>query len=111
MLAKRFKLPIQDAFKRRGNTLRSSGFTLRLLSSEQPMSRFAIVVGSSVFPKAVLRNRIRRIFFNIARGAAPALPCRDYLMIALPHARDLSIPEARAEIEQLFREAASRGTL
>lgn len=103
MLAKQFRLPIQNTFKRSGKTLRSSAFTLRVLPAERAESRFGIAVSRAAAPSAVARNKLKRIFFNTAQSAARTLPCRDYLVVANSQAKVLTKEQVAGELKELFK--------
>jgi len=82
MIPRRFRLPrkrIEYLFKK-GKKLGNDCFTIRFITPSKPgkpVSRFCVIVSSSLEPSAVKRNRLRRQIYEIIRlnrDAAPAAP-------------------------------------
>jgi ribonuclease P protein component len=102
MLAKRHRLPIQSFFKKKGRSVKSGHFLLKIFDAERPFSRFGIVISSKVSKKAVERNRIKRQIFNFLRTSGRNLPLGDYLMIVLPAAGKLTKEELEKELSKIY---------
>ena len=88
MLAKKNRLPVQEALLRHGRTVRKPAFSVKVFSATFPYSRFGVVVGKRVAKSAVLRNKIRRRAFAAIRAKMQEWPVADYLVIAHPVAAD-----------------------
>ena len=86
MLAKKTRLPVQEALLRHGRTVRKPAFTVKIFSALFPYARFGVVVGRRVAKSAVGRNKIRRMAFTAVQGAMAAWPVADYLVITHPAA-------------------------
>lgn len=100
MLAKKFRLPIQQFTQKISRTLKGRYFLVKVFRPERPFSRFGIIISSKVSKKAVDRNRLKRQFFNFIRIRQDQLPVADYLIIALP----ASIKIGKDELQnQLFK--------
>ncbi len=86
MLAKKNRLPVQEALSRRGRTVRKPAFTVKVFPALFPYCRFGVVVGKRVGKTAVLRNKIRRRAFAAIEKTRTEWPVADYLVIAHPAA-------------------------
>ena len=84
MLAKKNRLPVQEALVRHGRTVRTPAFTVKIFKGEFPYRRFGVVVGRRVAKSAVLRNRIRRRAFSAIERSLREWPVADYLIITHP---------------------------
>jgi ribonuclease P protein component len=61
MLNKLYRLPASAKF-RKANLYKSSNFSLRIVDNNLENSRFGFIVKKTVDKRAVIRNRIRRVF-------------------------------------------------
>lgn len=86
MLAKKNRLPVQEALTRIGRITRKAGFTIKAFPAAFPYSRFGVVVGKRVAKSAVGRNTIRRRAFSALERTQGAWPVADYLVIVHPTA-------------------------
>jgi ribonuclease P protein component len=86
MLAKKNRLPVQEALLRHGRTVRKPAFTVKIFPALFPYCRFGVVVGRRVAKSAVGRNKIRRMAFTAVQNAMVAWPVADYLVITHPAA-------------------------
>lgn len=78
MLAKRYRLPIQNLKQARGRSYRGSFFTIKTFPSAKGFSRFGVIVSAK---GSVVRNRIKRRIFNAAGLVLKKWPTADYLII------------------------------
>jgi ribonuclease P protein component len=86
MLAKKNRLPVQEALTRSGRTVRRPAFTVKVFTGLFPYSRFGVVVGRRVGKTAVLRNAIRRRAFAAIAANQGIWPVADYLVVTHPAA-------------------------
>lgn len=82
MLPKRYKLPLGSSRLLKPKTLRYPHYVMKIGESPLPYSRFGVVIGSRVYPRAVDRNRIKRAFFNfIYRENLHLIPSHDIVVV------------------------------
>jgi len=79
MLAKKYRLPIQEFVKKSGKSYKSRHFLLKIFYSKGAHSRFGIVISKKVSPKAIARNKIKRRTFDFFGRYIAKLPIEDYL--------------------------------
>jgi len=88
MLAKKFKLPIQEGLKKNQkvfNFLKGKYFNLKSSKNNLDYSRFSVVISSKIIKKAFLRNKLKRIVFETIKDKKLYLiPGEDILTITLP---------------------------
>lgn len=88
MLAKKFKLPIQEGLKKNQkvfNFLKGKCFNLKKSKNNLNYSRFGVVISSKIIKKAFLRNKLKRIIFETIRDKKLYLiPGEDILIVTLP---------------------------
>jgi ribonuclease P protein component len=84
MLAKKFRLPIQEFYRKSSQNTRTKYFTVKIFKPEKPYARLGVVVSKKVANKASDRNSLRRLIFNFARDNYQRLAVNDYLIILLP---------------------------
>ena len=65
MLSKKYRLPIQKIYKIRGRFLGNKYFSVKIIKNNLDFNRFGAVVGTKVSKKAIIRNKLRRLMFNI----------------------------------------------
>ncbi|MDX1625413.1 MAG: ribonuclease P protein component [Wenzhouxiangellaceae bacterium] len=65
-------------------------------------ARLGLTVAKKVAPRATERNRIRRQIRESFRHARPDLPERDYVVRALPPARDIDNARLRRALDELW---------
>lgn len=56
-----------------GKRFPSDMFTLTILRNEDPVSRFSIRIGTAVHKRAVVRNKVKRLFHESMRSILPTL--------------------------------------
>lgn len=100
MLAKKNRLPVQEALTRIGRTVRMPAFTIKIFAAQFPYSRFGVVVGRRVAQSAVGRNAIRRRAFSAIERIMTAWPIADYLVIVHPTAAAYTIDQWYGELIQ-----------
>jgi ribonuclease P protein component len=86
MLTKKYRLPIQQFFKKTGKTIKSRYFLLKIFPTKLDYSRFGVIISSKISRKAVIRNRLKRTIFNYLKEKYRNLPIYDYLFILYPSA-------------------------
>lgn len=85
----------------------SKYFSAKIYFSRNDFSRFAVVANSSSFKKAVLRNRLRRIVYEILRkGDFFKKPGLDVVVVLRPQASFLN-QETRKELEEEIKKIFS----
>ncbi len=70
MLAKKFRLQIQNWLKNRNKKIisrRSDFFIVRMSANDLSFSRFGVIISAKVSKSAVKRNRIKRIIYDFIR--------------------------------------------
>lgn len=106
MLAKKFRLQIQEWLKEKRNTItrKSDFFIVKLRANNLLFSRFGTVISSKVSKSAVKRNKIKRIIFDFIRlNKYYEVLGKDVLIIVSPLAGQLTKPEIKKEIEIILR--------
>lgn len=80
------------SFKRlfkEGKTERGEDFSLKVLENNLGISRLGISIQAKIFPKAIQRNRIKRLIRNFFRRYKHNL-VKDYDIIVIPKNLDLA---------------------
>ena len=103
MLAKKYRLPIQEFVKKSGKSYKSRHFLLKIFYSKGAHSRFGIVISKKVSPKAIARNKIKRRTFDFFGRYIAKLPIEDYLVIVLSGAAEVDENEFLQELSKLLR--------
>lgn len=103
MLASKFRLKKKDSIPRilkKGRKLINSFLVIYYLKNNLTHHRFTVTTSLKLIPKAVLRNHLRRQFYEIIRLNLKRipLPCRDFVLI--PRKRILKSPYQ--EMEKIF---------
>ena len=94
---------IKEVFKK-GTTWRGKFLVLKIKKSNFVFSRWAFIVSTKVFKKAVARNRLRRLLRESLRGKIEAIKGGfDGIILALPNALEKNYREIDKEIEKLLR--------
>ena len=103
MLAKKYKLPIREFFIQKAKFLgKSPYFGIKIRQNNLKYSRFGVIVGKKVFPKAASRNKIKRIIFNFIKKEKLQLnPGQDVLISVFPKAVILEKTNIEKEMESL----------
>ncbi|MCW4455338.1 ribonuclease P protein component [Flavobacterium sp. MXW15] len=80
--------------------------TLHWLKGDTP-ARLGLAVSRKVDPRAVGRNRIKRVLRNATRHARPWMAGGDYVVVARAAAREASNEQIRQAFERLLRRAGA----
>jgi len=109
MLPKEYRLKTVD-FKTVKNlskkTISSASFSLKVIKTGFKPSRFVIIVSSSVFKKAVLRNKLkRRLKSIILKNLIDFKPGLAVLIYPKKESASLKNKEAEKEIYLLFKKS------
>ena len=105
MLAKKFRLPIQNWLKQRKRIIirKSDFFIIKKSDNNLAFSRFGVVISKKVSKSAVSRNKIKRIIFDFIRlNKAYEISGRDIVINVLPLAAKLKKEEIEKEIKKLL---------
>lgn len=105
MLAKKFRLPIQNWLKERKKiTIRKSDFfIIKASDNNLAFSRFGAVISKKVSKSAVKRNKIKRIIFDYIRLAKlHEAANKDVLIIVSPKTAELKKEEIGKELTKLL---------
>lgn len=94
------KSDIQAVFSK-GRIFFNPLFNIKFLPTKQG-KRFAIVVSTKVFKKAVLRNRLRRIIREWLRNNLMVIKSGDYVIIAKPKVAAVNEGEAIKNFLNVF---------
>lgn len=98
MLAKKYRLPIQDFVKKSGRSYKSRYFLLKVFRSGGVHSRFGVVISKKVSAKATVRNKIKRSIFDFFGRHVIKLPIEDYLVIVLSGTAEIDKKELLQEL-------------
>lgn len=101
MLAKKYKLPVAAFLRKKTVGLKNQPyFNLKISFSELNYSRFGVVISKKVSPKAVVRNKIKRIIFDFLRKKHfQEFPGKDILIIIYPDAAKLEKEKLEEKLE------------
>lgn len=105
MLAKKFRLQIQDWFKEKKifASRKSDFFIVKIARNNLLFSRFGAIIGKKVHKSAVKRNKIKRAIFNFIRlNKYHEAPGRDVLIIVSPMAGRLTGKEIKEELKKVL---------
>ena len=102
MLAKKYRLPIQEFIGRRGNQAKTGFFILKSFPPEKDYRRLGAVISGKVLRKSTPRNRLRRTIFDFFTRQQKTLPVKDYLIIVLAPVARLQEEELKRELEKIF---------
>lgn len=97
-----------DRVKRLGRRCQTSVFTLLAFASGQPGVRVAVVVGRR-FGGAVSRNRVKRVFRELARHSV-SMMAGGYDLVVFPRREALGVPHAVRK-EKWFQALDRQGLL
>lgn len=88
MLAKKYRLPIQDFVGKNGRVVKTPFFLIKAFPAQFPYSRFGIIINKKAAQKATARNKIKRIIFSALDPKQK--PARDFLIIISPKIKELN---------------------
>ena len=101
MLAKKYRLQIQDWLKNKNKkifTRKSNFFIAKFSSNKLNFSRFGVIISVKVSKSAVKRNKIKRIIFDFIRlNKFYELPGNDVAITVLPPTAKLMRAKPRSE--------------
>jgi ribonuclease P protein component len=100
-LAKKYRLgksELERVFKK-GKTVKSSFFFIKMLDNEVGYPRLAVIVPAKIFKKAILRNRIKRIISDSFKGKIFLLKQFDVTVSATANILGKSSVEIKSEFE------------
>lgn len=83
-------------------------FTLLARCSEQQRSRLGMAISKRNVPRAVDRNRIKRISREAFRRQRPTMPTLDVIVLARPPARQLDRVHLRRRLDALWQRLIKR---
>lgn len=99
MLAKKYKLPVGDFFKKKLKKKKSDFFDVFFSESGLKFSRFGVLIGKKFSAKAVERNKFKRIVFETVRKKEFfKKPGKDVLISLFPIAKKASREEFEKKI-------------
>lgn len=75
----------------------------RILSAPGPKPRLGLAIAKRLMPRAVDRNRAKRVVREAFRHGQHALPDRDYVVFARENLRHHSSKQIRHSLDQLMR--------
>ena len=104
MIAKQYKLPIQNFLRKSGKSSKSRFFLLKTFKTDNDFSRFGAIISNKVAKKATERNKLRRQTFNFFRIAGNRLPIADYLIIFFPNAAKVGEEQLQSELFSLINQ-------
>lgn len=102
MLAKKFRLPIQNFVGKKGILSKNSYFLLKIFSTGS-FSRFGVTVSVKTAKKATERNRLKRLSYNIVGQILDRLPQSDYWLVIQPAAAGLPKEKFVEELTKILK--------
>lgn len=112
MIPVRLRLPRQriDYLFKKGKRLGNDCYTIRFIpsfKSEKPVSRFCVIVSSTLEPSAVKRNRLRRQIYETIRLNRDSVPTGlDIIIIGKKPLAGLAYNLLSASLIALFKKIA-----
>jgi ribonuclease P protein component len=88
--------------------LSGKGFLVRALLNARTTARLGLIASRKAAPRAVDRNRGKRLAREAFRAVRPQLPAVDIVFQQKNNLRQLSNPSIRSELDRLLREVAAR---
>jgi|SRR3989344_8553116 len=99
MLAKKFRLPIQNFIGKGGKVTKTPFFLIKVFKSEFPHSRFGIIISKKAVSRAAARNQLKRMIFSALREFLfPGEP-QDFIIIVSPKISQLKKEEIAASLK------------
>lgn len=106
MLAKQYRLQIQDWLKNRNKRIisrRSDFFIVRISANDLLFSRFGVIISAKVSKSAVQRNRIKRIIYDFIRlNKLHEIGGQDAAITVLPAVAKLKKEEIEKELKNVI---------
>ena len=108
MLKKKYRLPIQEVFQKRGVSIKTPYFLLKIFENNLPFNRFGVIISKKASPIAARRNNLKRIFFNQAQGFISLGKIKkDFLFILSPKISLFKRDEAAKLFQETFKKFIS----
>jgi len=112
MLAKKFRLPIENWIKDKDKKIaikKSDFFILKTNPNNLGFNRFGVAISSKVFKSAVKRNSLKRIIFDFIRlrklyEVSNSDSAKDFLITVLPPAAKLTKEKINEELKKIYIE-------
>lgn len=99
MLAKKYRLPVQEFFRARPETVtRTKHFLLKSFPNKGGASRLGVVISKAIIPKATGRHKLTRAIFDYFRTHQGDLPKKEFLLVL-----NAPAPAKEALFEELGR--------
>ena len=104
MLAKKYRLPIQQVIQKNGKIVKTPYFLVKFFSNDLGFFRFGIIISKKVDSRASARNKIKRIIFQSVRPYLKNQSAggKDFLIILSPKAGILKKQELTQVIKETF---------
>lgn len=106
MLAKRFRLPIENWSKEKNKkniTNKGKFFIAKVKNNGLNFSRFGVIVSAKVDKSAVKRNKLKRIIFNFVRlNKFFEIAGKDFLLVALMGASSQKKEQIEKDLYELL---------
>lgn len=107
MLSRSERLPVQFFYREKSRLFKVGGLALRVFSKKAAAaapnhSRFGVLIGARIFPRAVIRNKIKRTIFNAISRMKKDVPLGDYLIVPQAGAAEIGRDEAVETLKKLF---------
>lgn len=113
MLPKKYRLSddaLIEAVKKQGKLYNQKDVSILVLPNNLTISRFGFIVSLKVSKKAVVRNRVKRMFrksvLNLINKTGPGF---DVLFLAKSSTQELGEVDVAKEVESLFLQAKLLG--
>ncbi|MEK7555035.1 MAG: ribonuclease P protein component [Patescibacteria group bacterium] len=103
MIPRAERLPVRGERRKPFHISRTQYFTVKVFPPGSTKTRFAILVGKSVFREATKRNRLKRVLAKTMRAVHVGRSPVDILVIALPHSGKDSETEILGELTRALR--------
>lgn len=96
------KKDFEEVFKR-GRAVRGSFLLIKYKKNESDIPRFGFVVSAKVVPKAVKRNRIKRILSETARGFLKSLGGYDVIVLGTIQALNGDMNDLKRDLVSMLK--------
>lgn len=103
MLSKKFRLPSSVLFKGQVSTVREPEFIMKYKKNNLPYNRYGFVVSKAIDKRAVVRNRLKRLFRAHIENAFPPGEGFDILFVLRAAVKNLEPKEIGGKIYQAMQ--------